>query len=255
MTSKIQVLFSRVPPNLVSALLTEYNKIKTNFIEGKWEPSELGGGKFSEVVFRILEWHTGNIFTPLGRTISNFAQTCRNFENKPTTFSESVRLHIPRVIIALYDIRNHRGVGHVSGDVNPNHMDSTYVVSAADWIMAELVRIFHNVSTEQAQNIVEGIITKNIPVVWNLGDKKRILNPELSFRGKMLVLLYDSYPESIDEGTLIEWVEHSNPSVFRRDVIIPSHKDCLIDYNAKTKKILISPTGRKFVEKNIKLTI
>ena len=256
MNSQIQLepLFSKIPNRLISVLLKEYKKIKINFIETKWEPSELGGGKFSEAVFRILEWYTENKYTSLGKQIVNFAQSTRKFENK-TNFPNSIRFHIPRILVALYDIRNHRGVSHLSGDIDPNHMDATFVVSAADWIMAELVRIFHNVTTEEAQNVVESIITKNIPLIWNLGNKKRILNPLLGYREMMLVLLYDTYPKSINEDTLIDWIEHSNHSVFRRDIIIPTHKNRLIEYDKKNKTLLISPTGRTFVEKNIKLTI
>ncbi len=35
-----------------------YTEIKENFGQGRWEPSELNGGKFCEVTFRLLEWHT-----------------------------------------------------------------------------------------------------------------------------------------------------------------------------------------------------
>jgi hypothetical protein len=35
-------------------------------------------------------------------------------------FPRALRVQIPRVFVALYEIRNNRGVGHVGGDVDPN---------------------------------------------------------------------------------------------------------------------------------------
>jgi len=58
---------------------------------------------------------------------------------------------IPRLLPVLYEIRNNRGVGHVGGDVDPNHMDAEAVQAMASWVMAELVRIFHGVKTEEAR--------------------------------------------------------------------------------------------------------
>jgi hypothetical protein len=57
------------------------------------------------------------------------------------------------------------------------------------------------------------------------------------------------------EGDLLESVEHSNPTVFRRKVLIPLHKAKLIEYGEDTKEIHISPLGVRFVEENIPLQI
>lgn len=52
---------------------------------------------------------------------------CEALESR--TGSESARLTIPRLLVALYDVRNRRGVGHVSGDVSANHMDAELVLA------------------------------------------------------------------------------------------------------------------------------
>jgi len=63
-----------------------------------------------------------------------------------TRVPRSFQILIPRLLPALYEIRNNRGVGHVGGDVDPNYMDATMVVGAVKWIMGELTRVFHSVS-------------------------------------------------------------------------------------------------------------
>jgi hypothetical protein len=157
---------------------------------------------------------------------------------------------------ALYDIRNNRNVGHVGGDVDPNHMDSTYVLNATRWILSELVRLFHSVSVTEAQAVVESLTDKIVPVIWKVpSGAKRVLIPGMTMKNRMLLMLYDAHPEPILEPDLFRYVEHSNASVFRRDVIRPAHKAALINYQAPGGVIHISPTGLRLVEETLPLSI
>jgi hypothetical protein len=103
-------------------------------------------------------------------------------------------------------------------------MDAILVVSCSDWIMAELVRIFHNITVGEAQSIVEALITKRSPMIWEVAGKKRILNPKLRYNDRTLILLYDSYPKSLRDDTLCNWTEYTNPSSFRSKILKPLHK-------------------------------
>jgi len=248
----IQKLLPSIPKVLSNALDKHYKKIKENFLEGRYEPSELNGAKFSEVVLRILQWHTSpnQTYTPLGAKIKNFDQATRNFENK-TNLSDSIRFHIPRILNVLYTIRNKRAVGHVGEDVDPNHMDALFVVTASDWILAELVRIFHNISISDAQKIIEGIIVRKIPLVWDIEGKKRVLEKNMSYKDKVLVLLYSEYPNPLLINILFEWTKHSNLSHFCRDVLMSLHEEIFIEYDKKARKVYLSPIGLKKVEEKI----
>ncbi|PIN73764.1 hypothetical protein COV20_06105 [Candidatus Woesearchaeota archaeon CG10_big_fil_rev_8_21_14_0_10_45_16] len=243
-----------MPKDLLEHLEGTYDEIIRNFHESRFEPSELNGGKFSEAVYRVLEWHTNSnrSYTPFGQAIRNFSDSLKKFENM-TPHTDTIRFHIPKLLSAIYSIRNKRGVGHIGGDVNPNHMDATLLVHIARWILAELIRIFHTISLSEAEKIVENLTTKEYPIVWDIGDKKRILDTELTFENKALVLLYSSHPNPVLEPKLVYWLEYSNPSMFRKKIIIPLHKRRLIEYDASSKYIFLSPKGIKFVEQNIDL--
>lgn len=253
---KFTTIFAILPAPLVKGLEKSFNQIQSNFAQRRFEPSELNGGKFSEVVLRILEWHTSTpkSYTPFGTKIRDFGQATRRFESM-TTFPDSVRFHIPKILTALYDIRNKRGVGHMGGDVDPNHMDSLLVVNATSWILAELVRIFHNLTTSEAQAKVEGLIVRRFPVVWEVGGRRRVLNPNLRFPDKTLLLLYDSYPKSIRDEILCQWTEYSNPTMFRSKILKPLHKKKLLEYDSNAGDVFLSPLGVKYVETNVKLEI
>lgn len=245
-----------MPADLIDRLDHTYSEIKNHFKSGRWESSELNGGKFCEVVFRLLEWHTTvpKTYTPFGTSIRDFGQATRRFETM-TTFPDSIRFHIPKLLNALYTLRNKRGVGHTGGDVNPNHMDALLVVSMADWIMAEIVRIFHSVTTDKAQDIVESLMVKQVHAVWEVDGKRRVLDTSLSFTNKTLLLLYQSHPKAISEENLLSWTEHSNASIFRRDVLRRCHENKLIEYDTVKKIATLSPLGIRYVEKNISLKI
>ena len=75
---------------------------------------------------------------------------------------------------ALYEVRNNRSVGHVGGDVDPNHMGSLVVLSICNRLMGELVRVYHAMNVPDAQKVVNALAEVRIPVVWSDGHKKRI---------------------------------------------------------------------------------
>jgi hypothetical protein len=141
-------------------------------------------------------------------------------------------------------------VGHVGGDVSPNAMDATFVLATAKWLLAELVRIFHGIDTAAAEQVVERIVERTVPLVWQAGEVKRVLAPKRSMREKMLILLYHA-TGWVDERTLVLWVEHSNPSAFRRDVLVKAHKQKLIEYDRAAARVLISPIGVRLVEDSL----
>lgn len=253
-TTPAQILID-IPKVHRTPLLKSFKNITKNFRERRWEPSALNGGKFCEVVYSILEGHTSGKYSPSPRKPSNIVDSCRRLEQADKDrFCRSVRIQIPRMLIALYEIRNNRGVGHIGGDVDPNHMDALGVLNMCKWILAELIRIFHKTDTSTATQMVEKLTERTIPTVWRINGKRRVLNTKLKYQDQMLLILYDS-PTPVAEADLVDWLEHSNPSVFRRDVIRKAHQARLIEYDENTKQVQISPTGIKYVENNLSLEL
>lgn len=243
-----------IPVGLRDPLFQSYREIVTNFAEHRWEPSELNGGKFCEVVYTILSGVIAGTFPPKPAKPRNMLLACQALEKTPAQPSRvgdhSLRILIPRVLPFLYDFRNNRGVGHVGGDVDPNFMDATAVYGMASWVLAELIRIFHEISTKEAQETVDALVERKIGLVWEVEQIKRVLDPHMKKDKQTLVLLY-SNPSWVAEGDLLSWVEHSNPSVFRDKILRPMHKSRLIEYDEKQHRVRISPVGSAKVEQQI----
>lgn len=245
-------VFPTFPKSILDRVEISYDRIKKNFRESRYESSELNGAKFCEAVYRMLEWHTFGSYTQFGNKIKDFGREVKKFENL-SNFPDSIRFHIPRILDALYGIRNKRGVGHLGGDVDPNHMDAIFVVSASDWVLAELVRLFHGLRADEAQEIVEKLVTKQVPIIWQVGSIKRVLDVTLAYKDKTLAILYGEHPKPVSVAKLFAWVEHSNLGVFKRDILRPCHKSKLIEFDESTSEIVLSPLGLRYVEENINL--
>jgi hypothetical protein len=93
----------------------------------------------------------------------------------------------------------------------------------------------------------ELIIERTVPLVWQVGELRRVLAPDFSMREKTMVVLYHA-TGWVDEKILLAWVEHSNGAIFRRDILVKAHKEKLIDYDRSTGRVIISPLGIRLVE-------
>ncbi|MCO1580598.1 hypothetical protein M8C13_33065 [Crossiella sp. SN42] len=237
--------FSVLPVSLRNDLLSAFNEIVKNYREHRWEPSELNGGKLCEAVYTVCKgWLSGGMYPVRAEGPKRFPDACLDlaitYQCVPN--SRSARILIPRMMIGLYDIRNNRGVGHAGADVDPNQMDATAVLYVAKWLMAELVRMLHTLTTEEATAIVDGLIGREVSWVWALGDKKRVLRSGMTWKQQTLVLLLTDSGD-VPEVDLIRWLEHPNPASFRRDVLKQLHVLRQIDFDTAKRTVRLLPPG------------
>lgn len=244
-------VLGNLPEGLRTELIQALNVITTNFRESRWEPAELNGGKLCEVVYAIVRGHADGSFPDAAQKPNNMVDACRALEQE-TQLPRSLRIQVPRMIIALYEVRNNRGVGHVGGEVDPNHMDAIAVLNMSKWLVAELIRAFHNVDPAEASAAVESLIERELQVVWAVDGKKRILAEKLTLREKTLLLLY-SETGPVHETDLFSWVEAADLAAYRRDVLRKAHKARLLEYNEEKRTARLSPKGARFVEENLPL--
>lgn len=231
-----------IPQGLRDELFNEYRSIIQNYSEHRWSPSELSAGRFCEVVYSILDGFSAGNFPVRAAKPADFVGACRRLESNAGV-PRSFQILIPRTLPALYEVRNNRGVGHVGGDVDPNHMDATFVVSASNWILAELVRVFHHLSIEEAQQLVDSIAERRVPLIWQGDEVKRVLNPKIETRDQILLLVATS-PGKILAKDLRNWTEYKNSTRFS-DILKNLHGARLIEYDERNSTVEILPPGSR----------
>lgn len=88
----------------------------------------------------------------------------------------------------------------MTGEVDSNHMDATVILAMSKWLVADVVRLFHNVDTKTATDLVGALIERDTPFVWDVNGSKRVLHTGLSLRDRTLLLLHAT-PSAVAEAT------------------------------------------------------
>jgi hypothetical protein len=237
-------------------LLKAYDEIRNRYLkafyDSSWDSSGLSAGKFCEIMLRFLQKELTGNYTPFNKNFGNFSDECTKLMKLPTEKGiESLRIIIPRALVFMYTIRSKRAVGHVGGDIDSNEMDASIIYQISSWIVCEIIRIYHSLSTEEAIEYISRIMERKIPDIWKIEDKKRILRNDLNYKQKTLLLIYDKPNFGVLLKDLFEWVEYSNLAYFKRDILKKLHKERFIEFNEIDRIIYISPLGVKEVEENI----
>lgn len=247
--SGLDFYLENVPATFRSRIIKEYLNIKSRFRKGDFDSSGLSCGKFCEQNLRFLQ-HV------LTGTYIGFSEEIRNFQNEiaklekvdKTKGNDSLRIIIPRALAFLYTLRNKRNIGHSGGDVEANQIDSSTIGRISDWIICELIRIFHNKSLGEAQQIVDFISSREVPVIWEVNGKKRVLKNNSSAKEKVMLLTYSQEEQGVFFEDLISWVEYQNKTDFKSKVLIPLHREGIIEFDKELNMIFLSPKGSKKVE-------
>lgn len=254
--TSLDTALDAIPKIFRTRIIQSYLKTKKNYLEAfhtlDWDSIGLSASKFAESTLRFLQTELTSTYIPFGQHIPNFPDECRKLIQLPTSAGhESLRIIIPRALVFLYTLRGKRGIGHVGGDVEANQIDASLIMKLLDWAICDLIRIFHKLSLEDAQNIVNTISTRTIPQVWEIGGKKRILRINLTFQEKVLLLAYTNVQEGVFIEDLFSWTEYSNFAQFQKKVLQPLHDKRLIEFDKELRIVYLSPLGIGHVEEQL----
>lgn len=238
-----------VPDSLLDPLLQQFDEGLAEYRSGDWEKVGIKAGKFCEIAYTICEGHATGAFAASPAKPRNMFDSCRALEQHNRAKGRSLCIQIPRVLIGLYELRNNRAIGHISGEIDPNHMDAEFFLRAMKWIMAEFVRFFSGNPVDMSRDLVEAVTARTLPVVWYSGDTRRVLDPNKSADEKILLLAYaETGPVTV--ANILKWSEYSNSSRMRREVLKKLHKKALIHFDQIEDTVQILPPGQKYVEQN-----
>ncbi len=231
---------------LADELLASYQEAKRNFYLGGLRLSAVEGGRFCEAAFRLLQQRTTGKFDVLGKQVDSDA-LIKQLANIPAAqLPDSVRLHIPRALRVVYDIRNKRDNAHLADGIDPNLQDASLVVSILDWVLAEFVRLYHSVTPDEARNMVESIVTRITPAVEDFDGVLKVLRTDLGASDFVLVLLYQRGPQGAAFADLESWVRPKMRSNLRRTLTSLEHDKAYVHGSSDTLRITRS--GQQYVE-------
>lgn len=240
--AELETLLGALAEGLRTPLVREYKNLTQNYMEHRWEPAELSAGKICEIVYSIISGHADGNYPTTPSKPKNMVTACRQLENE-ASLPRSFQILIPRMLPALYEIRNNRGVGHVGGDINANTVDATLMFTMVNWIIAELVRVFHAGSLEDAQIAVDALAQRSTPLVWDSNGLKKVLSPNMNLKDQIL-LLASSTDKEIKIDELMKWTESTNKTYYKK-ILKHLHKEKLIHLDVQSGIINLLPAGSK----------
>lgn len=245
------ILESGFDERIAKKLISYYQGIISDYTQGKWEESMSAGGKFAEIGIRALDLELFRKYKPFDSSLHPIDdKLLATYENK-TGYCDSYRILIPRVLKTIYDIRNRRGIAHVS-TIFPNEMDATLVLYLVKWVLAEIVRLKSGLPIHETASLVEAITERQTPLIWRKDDITRVIDTQIPVKDKILLLL-NHFSDSKTEKELFDMTKYSNLSRFKK-YLKELHQKALIEYECGSKNGLctISPTGSKHAERIVK---
>lgn len=175
---------------LTNQLVEEFVSAERRFIQRDWEPAELDGGQFCEVLSRIL-YHqdSGNLHQ--GKSLEDCVGYIENDKVPHAITPRHAALHIVRVLKTIYKFRSQRGAVHISPTYTPNHMDAKLVIECVRWAMNEALRLFWSGSDrESVAKAIRELLQFDVPCVGKFEHVVMVQRTDLSPEEEVLVLLH-----------------------------------------------------------------
>lgn len=173
---------------LAAQLIDEYIKLERRYILRDWEPAELDGGHFCEILGRIL-YHQDSGNLDLGRDFAECAKFIAS-DGVPHRVSREDAKMLFMVLTVVHKFRSKRGVGHVSPRYTANHMDARYMIEAVRWALVETLRIFWTGDRDAAAQAISELLRFDVPCVGRFEDVIIVQRTDLKVEEEILVLLH-----------------------------------------------------------------
>jgi len=185
----MSTFLKNIPEDLENKLFEEYTEIKRRFQLNDCGPSQLNGGRFAEVILRIFQHLLKIPVTNFGQDIKASEKTkILNKIESDSVIDEHVRQKVSILVRLLLDFRNNRDVAHLGG-FTANNIDAQFVLSCANWISAEFIRVYSNYTMEDAQALIDSIAIPTYPVIFDIEGDGFIARSDLSAGEEVLVLV------------------------------------------------------------------
>jgi hypothetical protein len=177
-------------PTLTELLVKEFISLERRYIQGDWEPAQLDGGQFCEVLGRII-YHQDSGNLNLNKKFEECISYVVNDQVPHAITPRSDALHICKVINTAYKFRSARGGVHISATYTPNHMDSKVIMEMVRWAFAETLRIFwRGTDREQVAKAIRELLTFGVPVIGKYEKVIMVQRTDLNAEEELLVLLH-----------------------------------------------------------------
>lgn len=201
---KRQLLEAISPPldyQLSSLMIDEFISAERRYIQGDWEPAELDGGQFCEILARIL-YHKDSGTLSLNKGFDDCCSYIEHNQNAHAITPRHDAIHLIKVLRTIYKFRSQRGAVHISPSYQPNHMDSKLVIECVRWAMNETLRIFWRGDREVVAKAIRELLQFDVPCVGSFEGAILVQRTDLTADEEILVLLHFYGEQGVSRGDI-----------------------------------------------------
>lgn len=212
-----QLIAKLSPPldNLLAAqLVDEFVSQERRYIQRDWEPAELDGGQFCEVLARILH-HVDSGNLSRGKDFDECASYIEKEDAgiKHLLQPRKTALHLIRVLRTIYKFRSQRGAIHISPTYGPNHMDSRMMIENVRWAMNETLRVLGQGDCESIAKAIRELLQFDVPCIGVFDEVIMVQRTDLGTDEEILVLLHYAGERGFTRKELGQFAMHQAPRV------------------------------------------
>ncbi|MFL5613760.1 MAG: hypothetical protein ACJ796_08875 [Gemmatimonadaceae bacterium] len=232
LVEKNAIIARLAPPcdnELAEQLLDEFVSMERRFIQRDWEPAELDGGQFAEILARVLyhiDFGTPNRAKP-------FDECAKYIENEQVPHRITPRqdaLLLLKTLRVIYKFRSQRGAVHISPTYKANAMDAKVLIECVRWCMNETMRLFWQGDPEKAAKAIREILQFDVPCVGVWNDVIMVQRTDLEKDEEVLVLLHYAGEQGFTKEELQKYVKFSPRSLGRSldDLVAPEKREIVL---------------------------
>lgn len=237
MTSTSQtkaLLVKEFDARYIDASLGHFSAAIQKFAVRDWDGVALKAGKFVESITKALIIHCGKtVGTPRQLKVGHELRQLEHLSG--TTYSDTVRIVIPKACIFVYEVVNNRGGRHDAHDIDANEMDATVVVPVISWVLADLVRFCGKTDTAAAAALIDELTNKTYPYFENIDGRSYVNIKGLKPGEIALLLLYSLYPKRISRQELVGLVQKHVVAASTANTAVHRLKHLIDDDNGNWK--------------------
>lgn len=198
--------------SLVVRLIEEFVSLERRYVLRDWEPAELDGGQFAEILARIL-YHADSENLDLTRGVDDSLKYIEADQNRHKMVPRHDALHIARVVRTIYKFRSQRGAVHISPHYKANHMDAKLIIEEVRWCLNDVIRLFWSGDKNEAARTVRELLEFDVPCIGKFGDTLMVQRTDLKAEEEILVLLHYAGEKGFTRSELGKFAKVSPASV------------------------------------------
>lgn len=215
LVARAALLSKLCPPldlELTTQLVDEFVSLQKRFALRDWEPAQLDGGQFCELLGRIL-YHQDSGNSNRAKDLSKCLEYLESDSNIHRIVPRHDAIHLAKVIKTIYKFRSQRGAVHISPNYKPNHMDAKLVADCVHWCFAEVLRVFGSGDRDTIARYVRELLSFSVPSIGQFGNTVMVQRVGLKPEEEILLLLHYAGDDGFSRRKLGEYAQLTPPQV------------------------------------------